>query len=227
MRVKRLVLTIVAAFAISMGYGGVAIGAESRAPATVRVGVDMTNLAFDGYMVGGPACGIGTDYESLASVSPHGRRFVVVVRKGDLKRRVNQYSILLWKIGQSGPEGPSRILRMSSSTYNPAIDPGTLVWGRNGRSITFQACTVPRQRLFTLRAHRRDPAAPNVHLHCLPPRLHLPHIARTRIDRQQDSADDYAATIRCPNDRSTHSRWNWRIEQDAATSGTQIHHDEP
>ena len=137
MRVKRLVVTIVAAFAISMGYGGVAIGAESRAPATVRVGVDMTNLAFDGYMVGGPACGIGTDYESLASVSPHGRRFVVVVRKGDLKRRVNQYSILLWKIGQSGPEGPSRILRMSSSTYNPAIDPGTLVWGRNGRSITF------------------------------------------------------------------------------------------
>ena len=122
---------------VSTGWATVSAGAVRQAPATVRDGVDMTNLAFVGYMRGGPACGIGTDYESLATFSPRGRRFIVVVRKGDLKRGANRYTMLLWKLGTSGPRGPSPILTMDSSTYYPGIDPGTVTWAQNGGSVTF------------------------------------------------------------------------------------------
>ncbi len=81
---NRFKRSVVAILGMVMGCGGVAVGSVPKAPATVRDGVDMTNLAFNGYLRGGPACGIGTDYESLATFSPHGKRFVVVVRKGDL-----------------------------------------------------------------------------------------------------------------------------------------------
>ncbi len=134
---NRFKRSVVAILGMVMGCGGVAVGSVPKAPATVRDGVDMTNLAFNGYLRGGPACGIGTDYESLATFSPHGKRFVVVVRKGDLGLGVNQYSMLLWKVGRTRPVGPTRILTLSSSTYHPGIDPATVVWSRNGRSVTF------------------------------------------------------------------------------------------
>ncbi len=116
--------------------GAVAHGIGTR-PATVRVGINMTNLAFVGYMRGGRACGIGTDYESVATFSPHGRRFVVVVEKGNFKRGDNRFTILLWKERPQGPVGPDRILTMSSSTYYPGIDPATLRWSEGGRSLLF------------------------------------------------------------------------------------------
>lgn len=127
----------IAALAFSMGWAGAVWAAASGAPATVRDGIDMRNLAFGGYLNGGPPCGLATDYEPLATFSPHGRRFVVVVQRGSVKRSTTQYTILLWQIGPNGPVGPSPILTMSSATYYPGIDPATVKWSRNGRSLTF------------------------------------------------------------------------------------------
>ena len=137
MGVNRGSMLAVAILGVVAGWTSVAAGAAGRATATVRDGVDMTNLAFVGYMRGGPACGIGTDYESVATFSPHGNRFVVIVRKGNVSLGVNEYTMLLWKTGPGGPVGPSPVLTMKSSTYYPGIDPGTVTWARNGRSLTF------------------------------------------------------------------------------------------
>jgi dipeptidyl aminopeptidase/acylaminoacyl peptidase len=127
----------VAVLGVGMGWAGVAAGAGARAPATVRDGIDMRNLAFGAYLTGGPPCGIGTDHQSVATFSPHGRRFVVVLERGSLRGRVDEYTLLLWKTGAKGPVGPWRLLTMSSSTYYPGIDPATITWSRTGKSMTF------------------------------------------------------------------------------------------
>ena len=116
---------------------GVACCSGVMARATVRDGIGMTSLAFDGYLIGGLPCGSGTDHESVETLSPQGGRFVVVVKRGNVRNMVNQYMMLLWKHGASGLMGPLRILKMSSSTYHPGINPATVTWSRNGRSITF------------------------------------------------------------------------------------------
>ena len=137
MRLNGFSMVGVAILWIGVGAVGVTAGAAERAPATVDDGVDMTNVAFLGYMRGARPCGMGTDYESVATFSPHGRRFVVVVQKGNLRRGRSQYTMLLWKTGPNGPVGPSPILTMNSSTYYPGIDPATVRWSRNGESLTF------------------------------------------------------------------------------------------
>ena len=94
MRLNGFSMVGVAILWIGVGAVGVTAGAAERAPATVDDGVDMTNVAFLGYMRGARPCGMGTDYESVATFSPHGRRFVVeefIVRIGE---------------GPTGPFGP-------------------------------------------------------------------------------------------------------------------------
>lgn len=119
----------------------VALGAR---PATVRDGIEMTNLAFPLYVDGAPPCGVGTDYQSVASFSPSGSAFVVVVRRGNAKAGLNEYELLLWNTKDLGRSRPVVALKMDSSSYYPAIDPSSIVWTRDGRSLTFLGETPRR-----------------------------------------------------------------------------------
>ena len=106
-------------------------------PATVRDGIAIRTLAFPIVEEGASPCGLGTDYESVASVSRGGKRFVIVTRRGDLRLGENVYSMLLWRWDARHLLGPRAILRMRTATYEPGIDPATIVWAPNGRSVTF------------------------------------------------------------------------------------------
>lgn len=103
--------------------------------ATVRTGIEMPELA--NYWVadqGTVPCGVRG---AIADFSPNGREFVVVVRRGDLKRNVNQYTMLLWKTDRLRSEKPRTLLRMRSSSVWPAIDAGSISWAADGKSLMF------------------------------------------------------------------------------------------
>lgn len=105
-----------AALALSAG--------SSVRPVTVRDGIEMS-VAAD------PTCG------AVASFSPDGKEFVVVVSRGDLQRNVNRYTMVLWNTADVGSGRQRTILQMSSSSYFPAIDASSIVWSPDGRTLTF------------------------------------------------------------------------------------------
>lgn len=98
-------------------------GAKGK-PVTVRDGIRMTSLA-------NWRCGF------TASFSPNGKKFVVVLRRGDLKRNLNEYTMVLWKTDSLNANHMHVILKMSSSSFLPAIDPSSIAWSADGRSLTF------------------------------------------------------------------------------------------
>lgn len=91
----------------------------------------MTEIADPDYLDGAPSCG------HAASFSPNGKVFVVVVRRGDIAQNVNIYSMLLWEVRGGNAVGPRTILRMRSSSIWPAIDPDTIEWSQDSKSLTF------------------------------------------------------------------------------------------
>ena len=97
----------------------------------------MTRLGFPEADFSACGYGYGTDYEPVASVSPDGRMFAVVVRRGDVQSNDNRYSLLIWNTHDPQGVPVSTILQMSSSSFEPAIDPASLSWSRDGRSVTF------------------------------------------------------------------------------------------
>src|ERR1700728_1859410 len=70
--------------------GGPQTDKGQRRPVTVADAITMTEFEDPNYNVGrlgGP----------VAQFSPDGRRFVILVRRGDLERNANKYSLLLFK----------------------------------------------------------------------------------------------------------------------------------
>src|SRR5690348_9471307 len=86
-------------------------GLDARLP-TVRDGITMTQLAFVANIYGGPPCGIGLGYGTVATFSPDGNKFVVVLRKGDIESDTNLYTMLLWETHHLDSERPSVVLRL-------------------------------------------------------------------------------------------------------------------
>jgi hypothetical protein len=98
---------------------------------SVRDAIQMTELADPDYLDGASSCG------HTASFSPNGKLFVVVVRRGDVARDVNVFSMLLWKVQGDNAVGPRTILRMRSSSIWPGIDPDTIEWSQDSNSLMF------------------------------------------------------------------------------------------
>jgi dipeptidyl aminopeptidase/acylaminoacyl peptidase len=85
-------------------------------PVTIADAIEMTKLADPTYG------GAGSSAGRVAQFSPDGRKFVVVVKKGNLKNNTNEYSILLWRTEEvfRSPK-PDVLLTMVSSSNRLAV----------------------------------------------------------------------------------------------------------
>src|SRR6266853_152797 len=110
-----------------------ALGASATAakrPVTVTDGIAMTRLADAAYFAGTPSKG------RVAYFSPDGRRFVVLLRKGNLKNNANEYSLLLFETSAAlRSPTPEVLLTLSSSSNQDAI--GNIRWQLDNETITF------------------------------------------------------------------------------------------
>jgi dipeptidyl aminopeptidase/acylaminoacyl peptidase len=105
----------------------------------------------------------GGSRNSVGLFSPDGRQFVVVVRKGNIERNTNDYSLLLFQTKEAFEEPRPRLLiTMSSSTNREAIkgvkwlnDSETVVFlGENpGQTPQVYSVNIPTNRLTQLTKH--------------------------------------------------------------------------
>jgi dipeptidyl aminopeptidase/acylaminoacyl peptidase len=77
-----------------------------------------------------------TSSESAAKFSPDGTKFVVVLRKGNLEKNTNQYSLVLWRTeGIFHSASAQTLVTMSSSSNRPAIQ--NITWMQDNTTIAF------------------------------------------------------------------------------------------
>jgi hypothetical protein len=84
---------------------------------TVADSIQMTRLADPNYTGGAPSSGI------VAKFSPDGKRFVVILKKGNLEANTNEYSLVLFRTSEVFLSPKPRVLAsFASSSNRPAID---------------------------------------------------------------------------------------------------------
>jgi len=89
----------------------------------------MTMLADPVYVDGGPAL-------HLAECSPDGKKFVVVLRKGNLDNNTNEFSLILWNTKDISHETkPEVLLNMASSSNREAI--AGVKWLQDNETVSF------------------------------------------------------------------------------------------
>ncbi len=89
---------------------------QQKRPVTVADSIEIATLASPDYFVGGPSVG------HVARFSPNGSRFIIVLRKANLARNTNDFSILLYRTASVfDSPNPKVLLTMSSSTNDDAI----------------------------------------------------------------------------------------------------------
>src|SRR6266853_4351840 len=104
--------------------------APVKRPVIVPDFIKMTRLADPLYNHGAPSKGL------VAKFSPDGKRFVVVLRKGNLETNANEYSLILFETDEVFYSPNPRVLfSMSSSSNRPAIQ--NVVWLDDNDTIWF------------------------------------------------------------------------------------------
>jgi dipeptidyl aminopeptidase/acylaminoacyl peptidase len=89
---------------------------SAKRPVTVRDAVEMTQFGDEGYIRGLSA------KHSVAKFSPNGKQFLLMVKRGNLKRNTNDYTLLLFQTDQAvHSASPEVLLEFSSSSTRPAI----------------------------------------------------------------------------------------------------------
>ena len=103
---------------------------RQRRPVTVADAIEMTQWADRNYSAGGSSAG------KVGILSPDGRRFLVVLKKGNLVSNTNQFSILLFdtKAALQGSK-PQALLTMSSSSNREGIK--NVQWLVDNETIVF------------------------------------------------------------------------------------------
>src|SRR6266849_3342165 len=103
---------------------------SSNRPITVADAIEMTRLADPDYLRSGSSKG------HVAQFSPDGQKFVVILRKGNFEKNVNEFSLLLFQTADvfHSPK-PDRLLTMSSSSNRDAIH--ALKWLGDNETIAF------------------------------------------------------------------------------------------
>jgi dipeptidyl aminopeptidase/acylaminoacyl peptidase len=91
--------------------------------------IGMTTLADPGYFLGMASTG------RTAIFSPDGKRFIVVLRKGDVKRSVNVYSLLLFETDHPTTPQNHVKLELTSSSNRDAIS--QVRWLSDNKTIAF------------------------------------------------------------------------------------------
>ncbi len=97
---------------------------------TVADSIQMTRLGEPSYTEGAPSKGI------VAKFSPNGKRFVVVLKKGNMEANTNEYSLLLFQTAEvfQSPE-PRVLVTLASSSNQPAIS--NVRWLNDNYTILF------------------------------------------------------------------------------------------
>lgn len=104
-------------------------GARGKRPITVRDAIEMVRLGLPDALLNAPL------KSGIAKFSPDGRQFVIVLKKGDLRKNTTDYSLLLYRTADAfrSPK-PDTLVVLSTSSNREAIK--TVKWlGDN--SITF------------------------------------------------------------------------------------------
>jgi dipeptidyl aminopeptidase/acylaminoacyl peptidase len=96
---------------------------------TVTDAIEMRRL-------GDPSYFNGSSVFNVANFSPNGKRFIVILKKGDVTHNTNQYSLLLFKTSLvfNSPK-PEVLLAMSSSSNREAIK--DLKWLADNETVVF------------------------------------------------------------------------------------------
>jgi hypothetical protein len=106
-----------------------AVGLTKR-PVTVADSIQMTSLVAQG-----PADGTRSN-GMVATFSPDGKHFVVVLKKGNLEGNTNEYSLVLFQTAEVFQSPESRVLiSLASSSNRPAID--NVLWLEDNDTILF------------------------------------------------------------------------------------------
>src|SRR5258708_7045297 len=107
---------------------------QTKHPATVADSINSTITMLDDYRYPTGVYGSG----SLAVFSPDEKKFVIVLRKGDVERNLNEYSILLFQTSEvfHSPQ-PDVLLTMTSSSNREAI--ANLTWLDDSETLAFLA----------------------------------------------------------------------------------------
>jgi hypothetical protein len=104
--------------------------AAVKLPVTVADFIQMTRLGDPQYNAGAASKGL------VAKFSPDGKRFVVVLRRGNLETNTNEYSLILFETDEVfHSPNPRVLLSMSSSSNRPAIQ--NVVWIDDNDTILF------------------------------------------------------------------------------------------
>ncbi len=102
----------------------------SRAPATVADAIEMTQWADRSYAAGSSSKG------RVGIFSPDGTRFLVVLKKGNLKSNTNEFSILMFRTSSTvEPAEPRVLVTMSSSSSREGIK--NVKWLGDNETIVF------------------------------------------------------------------------------------------
>jgi hypothetical protein len=106
-----------------------AVAGLTKRPVTVADSIQMTRLGDPSYTNGAPSKGV-------AKFSPDGKRFVVILRKGNLEANTNEYSLVLFQTSAvfQSPE-PQVLVSLASSSNRPAID--NVLWLDDNDTILF------------------------------------------------------------------------------------------
>jgi dipeptidyl aminopeptidase/acylaminoacyl peptidase len=124
------IVTIFMMVAVDGTGRSAAAGPSGRRPVTVADAIGMTKLGDPDYVAG------GDPRNGIAQFSPDESKFVVVLRKGDLKQNTNAYSVWLWHTdGLDRSPFPARLLTMLSSSNRPAIR--DIQWLSDNETIVF------------------------------------------------------------------------------------------
>src|SRR5260370_8794993 len=104
--------------------------ASNRRPIAVRDGIEMVRLADYEYFSGASSMG------RVAKFSPDGKRFVVVLQKGNLEKNINEFSLYLFatKDALRSPR-PVLLTRFSSSSNREGIS--NVEWLDDNETLVF------------------------------------------------------------------------------------------
>src|SRR5882762_8096655 len=116
---------------------------SNKRPITVADVIGMTRIAGQDYIAGGPT------FAPIAHFSPDGKRFVIILRRGNLGKNTNEFTLLLFQTAEALPPEPTVLLTMSSSSNRDAItnirwlaDNETVVFLRENPAELPQVCTL-------------------------------------------------------------------------------------
>ncbi len=115
---------------------------------TVADTIEMTRLADPQYNFGGSAKNL------IAKFSPDKGKFVVALRKGNLKENTNEYSLMLWQTGEIYLNAsPEILLTLSSSSNREAIK--NVTWLDNETVVFLGEGPGQLQQVYTFNLNTR------------------------------------------------------------------------